>query len=611
MANGHVFPSSRTLCCWLFLCALWLILSPPKSITSFIATPSSIKTPSRPYSTTSYRKTRPLTKLVKHGFLYLGLCSNVTLLRCGDVSSNPGPQRSSKPSLNCFLQNVRSLKAATRGNGNQSYENKMAVLQDCAYSHDLDVICLTETWLNDSISTHEILPFGYNIYRKDRLNQVGGGVLIAIRDCYASSEYLYEASGFEVVLVDLVLKRSKKLLLINIYRPPNASDFIVKMHTLLTSLPLSSYSGVFIVGDFNYPGIRWIDGSGFATSANGDEQAFANLLLDFNFFQFVSTPTRNNNLLDLVFTNSSELILHVESGLNLMDIGLPSDHYPVTFDIAASLKFKNYGQRYRFDFSKANFDLINKNLSHLPLSSGVNNAKSQEDLDALWEIWNDLVFSTIDECVPKVKCRNPNYPPWISRDLAKAIKKKKTLWKRVRKSNDNNLKEKFRKERQRIKNWIRVERKRYFVDIANEAYSNPKKFWSLFSFKHRKKSIPDKVTYNGVDATDDRTKAEMFLRFFESVYTDHSSCTVSDNLVRNPAINDYLELIEVTTNEVTELLASLDCSKATGPDNLPSTVLKKCATSLAPSITTFINCSFANGYLPGNICKYLSGPQER
>ena len=56
------------------------------------------------------------------------------------------------------------------------------------------------------------------------------------------------------------------------------------------------------------------------------------------FFQFVDWPTRNANLLDLVFANSPELLLSIDSGFHLQDVGLPSDHYPVIFEIAASVK---------------------------------------------------------------------------------------------------------------------------------------------------------------------------------------------------------------------------------------------------------------------------------
>lgn len=99
----------------------------------------------------------------------------------------------------------------------------------------------------------------------------------------------------------------------------------------MLSVDLSLYAGGFIVGDFNYPDIQWTEGSSFTTSFSGDEQALANLFLDYNFFQFVDRPTLNANLLDLVFTNSPELLLSIDSGL-------PSDHYPVIIDIAALLK---------------------------------------------------------------------------------------------------------------------------------------------------------------------------------------------------------------------------------------------------------------------------------
>ena len=116
---------------------------------------------------------------------------------------------------------------------------------------------------------------------------------------------------------------------------------------------------------------------------------FSNIL-DYNFFQFVDRPTWNANLLDLVFTNSPELLLSIDSGFHLQDVGLPSDHYPVIFDIAASVKVRNFDQRFRLNFSKANFDILNNNFTLLPLGCGINTIKSQEELDMHWEFWCDL-----------------------------------------------------------------------------------------------------------------------------------------------------------------------------------------------------------------------------
>ena len=124
------------------------------------------------------------------------------------------------------------------------------------------------------------------------------------------------------------------------------------MSSLLSSLQFADYYGVFLLGDFNYPNIRWLDGSGFVESIVGEEHSFVNVLLDLIFFQFVTSPTRNDNLLDLVFTNSPKLLLNVNSGPSYFDVGLPSDHYyPVFFDINLTPRSTKKGS-FRFDFSK-------------------------------------------------------------------------------------------------------------------------------------------------------------------------------------------------------------------------------------------------------------------
>ena len=53
--------------------------------------------------------------------------------------------------------------------------------------------------------------------------------------------------------------------------------------------------------------------------------------------------------------------------------------------------------------------------------------------------------------------------------------------------------------------------------------------------------------------------------------------------------------IQVTVEEISKVLSSLDVYKALGPDNLPTLVLKECAEVLAPSITAVINFSLREG----------------
>ena len=42
----------------------------------------------------------------------------------------------------------------------------------------IDVLCLTESWLNPNITDSELSIEGYKIFRKDRTLKKGGGILI-------------------------------------------------------------------------------------------------------------------------------------------------------------------------------------------------------------------------------------------------------------------------------------------------------------------------------------------------------------------------------------------------------------------------------------------------
>ena len=103
--------------------------------------------------------------------------SNSNLNSDATIQSNQFQSHSSNLSntaITCCYLNIRSIV------------NKLSLFQSYIYSSDFDVICLTETWLSESVFDQEILPTNYNIYRKDRPSR-GGGVLIAIKSTISAS----------------------------------------------------------------------------------------------------------------------------------------------------------------------------------------------------------------------------------------------------------------------------------------------------------------------------------------------------------------------------------------------------------------------------------------
>ena len=105
----------------------------------------------------------------------------------------------------------------------QSASVKRAKIPNLLDSLKLDVILGTETWLDPSISSSEILPRLYNVYRKDRGGK-GGGVLIAVHNTLDSSAAPeMEVEDCELLWIRVKLKGRRTLYLCAYYRP-NVAD---------------------------------------------------------------------------------------------------------------------------------------------------------------------------------------------------------------------------------------------------------------------------------------------------------------------------------------------------------------------------------------------------
>ena len=158
------------------------------------------------------------------------------LLISNDIQLNPGPLNSS--TLKSCSLNARSIV------------NKRTELQAMVATKELDIIAITETWLNPEIMDQEILSSDYNIYRRDRLGK-GGGVLLALRDnicCYRRCD-LETDCEFHF--------NPCSTYFIGVYYRSSISDMahLIKLvHSLEKFLP---WSNVLLLGDFNLPNFDW------------------------------------------------------------------------------------------------------------------------------------------------------------------------------------------------------------------------------------------------------------------------------------------------------------------------------------------------------------------
>ena len=59
---------------------------------------------------------------------------------------------------------------------------KLDEINAVVVKHDFDVVCVSETWLGEQFKDNDVEIPDYNIYRKDRVDALGGGVCIYIKN---------------------------------------------------------------------------------------------------------------------------------------------------------------------------------------------------------------------------------------------------------------------------------------------------------------------------------------------------------------------------------------------------------------------------------------------
>ena len=113
------------------------------------------------------------------------------------------------------------------------------------------VICIVETWLDESIQDSELSIENYNLVRLDR-NRHGGGVLIYVIKSL-SHNHVFSGSPDLELLVLSVNFSSSIITFCVFYRPPCTPDsiFDTLLNTLCMHVNGTLLSNLVLVGDFN------------------------------------------------------------------------------------------------------------------------------------------------------------------------------------------------------------------------------------------------------------------------------------------------------------------------------------------------------------------------
>ena len=176
--------------------------------------------------------------------------------------------------------------------------------------YKLTFITVTESWTRGNVSDSELQLNGYKLFRKDRQTKKEGGVLLYVIDTFNCTllDNLTYGVYEETAWCKVYLNSSTSLMIGVIYRPPVSNALSEKnLLQLLRNANACKSTFKLIVGDFNFPGIDWVN---LSCEPSSDE--FLNTVLDLCLAQYVLISTRGDHILDLVFSDYPEIVSNVE-----------------------------------------------------------------------------------------------------------------------------------------------------------------------------------------------------------------------------------------------------------------------------------------------------------
>jgi hypothetical protein len=182
--------------------------------------------------------------------------------------------------------------------------------------------------------------------------------------------------------------------------------------------------------------------------------------------------------------------------------------------------------------------------------------------------------------------------PWLNRDLRTLLRKKKRLYKQAKRTGNWTN---YRFLQKQSKRAFRRAEWDFLNGVITEGLekNDSKPFWKYIKSRKQDNVGVAPLRENGTLFSDGKSKADILLRQFKSVFTK-TAVPAEDKPPQTPDIGS----ITINKAGVIKLLRGIRISKSSGPDGIPNRILKECADELAEGLTCIFQKSVDSGCLP-------------
>jgi hypothetical protein len=302
--------------------------------------------------------------------------------------------------------------------------------------------------------------------------------------------------------------------------------------------------------------------------------------------QLVDFPTHvKGNTLDLVLTNMPERIDEVMEAGRLGK----SDHVV----IMTKINVGSEGEEEREpvpDWRRANWEAMRSELRNINWRESLDGKTT----DRAWRELTETVAKLVAEHVPQRRKRNHNKPAWMTREILRAVRKKKRMWRAVR---NNRITEEYKKVEKDVKNMIRNAKRKFEKKLASGNDGNKRPYFAYIKQRTRSRpTIGPLKDPDGNMVSDTVSMADLLNNTFKDVFTREGADNVPEPETRR--YKSEVRTVEFGIKQVKKKIAELRTDVAAGPDSIGPRLLKELTDQLAPALVIIFQRSMAEGIVP-------------
>jgi ribonuclease P/MRP protein subunit RPP40 len=471
--------------------------------------------------------------------------------------------------------------------------NKIEELKCVIKGNEPDIIGITETWLKDDVDDNEISIVGYQVFRQDRVSNVkkkGGGVMFYVRDSIkAMTMSVKDKHEFEHLWIKVKGGDSKKEdpgYIGIFYVPPDVSEKSIK--GLKGCFERFRNQRYMIVGDFNFGGINWENGT-----CDNRSKKFFDTVNDMFLHQMVLEATRENNILDLILVKDKTFV-------NSVEIGCPvgrSDHNTIACNFVLRHKECNLIRKL-FDYGKGNYQEIIKDLAVVNWEE----VFKQGTVNEHWIVIKEKLLVLRDKYIPTKCVRKGEDAIWMNKGIKRLIQLKQKAWKRFKEGRTNTLQFKYKKLRNEVISKIREAKKSYELKLVQKAKSNRKCFYTYANKKNSKSTknnIGPLVDGSGKEISDNKGIINELNNFFATVFTEEKNVSYPEIKI-DKVFDHSIEIgdLVIEENMIRLGIKELKLNKSPGIDEINSTYLMNLGEAIVKPLTLLFKESVETGCVP-------------